>query len=153
MSSYVSLWIRDKDKSAYIELDAWSRSTDLFQTLTNFVPYGSTVELKDEIIMESISSMECDVSIQEDIVASYRNSINFLRTTKMDAEKLMDFFSEYQSCIDEARNKIKELQESISNLRVYRDILSNLELNNWPAKLYLSYEDDPNFRENKKEIE
>lgn len=153
MSSYVSLWIRDKDKGAYIELDAWSRSTDLFQTLTNFVPYGSTVELKDEIITESISSMEYDISIQEDIIASYRNSINFLRTTKMDAEKLMDFFSEYQSCIDEARNKIKELQESISNLRVYRDILSNLELNDWPAKLYLSYEDDPNFREKEKETE
>ena len=155
MSSYVSLWIRDKDKDkgAYIELDSWSRSTDLFQTLTNFVPYGSTVELKDEMIMESISSMECDISVQEDIIASYRNSINFLRTTKMDAEKLMDFFSEYQSCIDEARNKIKELQESISNLRVYRDILSNLELNDWPAKLYLSYEDDPNFREKEKENE
>ena len=156
MSSYVSLWIREEENrgtSAYIELDAWSRSTDLFQTLTNFVPYGSTVELKDEMIMESISSMECDISIQEDIVASYRNSINFLRTTKMDAEKLMDFFSEYQSCINEARNKIKELQESISSLQVYRDILSNLELNDWPAKLYLSYEDDPNFREKEKETE
>lgn len=153
MSSYVSFWIRDEGASTYVELDAWSRSTNLFQMLTKFVPYGSTVELKDEMIMESISSLECNVSIEEDIIASYRNSINFLRTTKMDAEKLMEFFSEYQSQIDEARNEIKELQEAISNLQVYRNILSNLELNNWPARLYVSYEDDPNFRENKKETE
>lgn len=149
MSAYISLYIRPAIDVPYIELDAWSRSSRLFQAFDDFVDYGKCAQLTAEILTAAINELRDEIVNFDQLIQAHKSNIEFLaQLTVKNSEELnvlMERRLEECEAIDGLNEDIEELQYTKYYCEILQSFLENQTYHTGSTVQYfLAYECDPN---------
>lgn len=154
MSAYITFYIRSRSGGPYIELESFSRSSHIYQHISKNVPYGTTQLLKMDDLHEAVDSMADAIANYEKQLAEYEETVKFLQgMNEIDYDELIERYYSIKSDMKDIREDIDAVKESMDHLKTYMGILGTHQ---WvsedyaaAADLYIAYEDDPNYQEEK----
>lgn len=148
MSSYICLYGRAKDqKSPFYCIDSWSRSSVMFQTLKSIVPYGKTVPLTTDELVDCMKIAEDELEENRKQLANESKHLEFMKTAQLSREELEQVFGDYQSVVNEINDVIDETQMALAAMKVICSAVDCSEYYEDGLNYYLAYECDPNHPE------
>ena len=152
MSAYISIWIKANSGGPYICLNSWSRSTVMYQTMSDLVAYGTFKELAEDMLREAINLATADIKNSRDMINHNNETIAFLRgCPQLSAEELLDNYNEYKDSNEEYQKDIEETEFAIAQLKTFWQILDEQQFGDNVGTLYVAHECDPNYRESEDE--
>lgn len=149
MSAYISVYIRPSPNAPYIELDAWSRSSRLFQVFDDYVSYGKYVQLTAEMLTAAVYDLRDEIASFERLVQTHKSNIEFLAQLAVKNSEELDVLmarrSEECEAIDGLNDDIEELQYTKHCCEVLQSFLENqFYKTDSTVQYFLAYECDPN---------
>lgn len=110
MSSYANFYLRVNDNFAPIA--SYSRSSIIYQTVSNYVPYERLVAIRPLTINEWINTVkELKVNVEASI-NRYQNIINQIFQANNSIQEKLEAVEEYKDLINEERDTIEELESA-----------------------------------------
>lgn len=144
MSEYVMFYIKDDKSNRWIELDSFSRNTEMFQICKNEVGWEQWRELPIETIMSLQNECGEHMDRQKDMIESYRRNNEFLKTLNRPVSEIMEEKNSNDEMINECEDTLHELTGVMAELRVYAMILQNSCYCDNKVHICLAHECDPN---------
>lgn len=149
MSAYISVYIRLSSDVPYIELDAWSRSSRLFQVFDDYVDYGKYVQLTAEMLTTAVYDLRDEITSFERLIREHKSNIEFLAQLAVKNSEELDVLmarrSEEYEAINDLNDEIEELQYTKHYCEVLQSFLENqIYKTGSTVQYFLAYECDPN---------
>lgn len=144
MSEYISFYIKDDKSSRWIELNSFSRNTEMFQICKGFVDWGKWCELPIETIMTLQNVCGERMDSEREIIDSYRRNNEFLKTLNRPVSEIMDEKNSNDEMINECEGTLHELNGVMAELKVYAAILDNSCYYDNKVHICIAYECSPN---------
>ena len=124
MSSYVNFYLRMNDKFAPI--GSWSRSSAMYQTWQNFVPFEKICPITDETLTRVIDLFEDQISSLEQQKTDYNADISLIMNAEnTPLEEKMDGVAGIREEIKEINDEIEGLQFTISTMEVFHNMIED----------------------------
>ena len=152
MSAYISIWIKANSGGPYICLNAYSRSSKIYQVMEQQVPFGTFKELAGDMLREGIDLLESSIQLDNESIQDNEAAIKFLQgVVHLDADELEERFFDYRTTLAQLREGIKETEFAIAQLRTFWQILDEQQYGDNTGTLYIAHECDPNYKKSEDE--
>ena len=124
MSSYVNFYLRINDNFAPI--GSYSRSSSMYQAMSNVVPYEKIVALRPNQITEVIHNLEESAARMRKVKENDRAMCDkIMNTANNSIEDKLSAIAEIESNFDEMDSYIEEVNFAADTLRVFLNMIDD----------------------------
>ena len=144
MSEYIMFYIKDDKSNRWIELNSFSRSTEMFQICKDEVGWEQWHELPIETLMTLQNECGEHMDRQREMIETYRRNNEYLKTLNRPASEIMEEKYSNDAMINECEETLHELNGVMAELKVYAAILDNSCYSDNKVHICLARECSPN---------
>lgn len=144
MSEYIMFYIKDDKSNRWVELNSFSRSTEMFQICRDEVGWEEWHELPIETIMTLQNVCGEHMDRQKEMIEAHRRNNEYLKTLNRPVSEIMEEKNSNDEMINECEKTLHELNGVMAELRVYAAILDNSCYNDNKVHICLAHECSPN---------
>lgn len=144
MSEYIMFYIKDDKSNRWVELNSFSRNTEMFQICTDFVDWEKWHELPIETLMTLQNVCGEHMDRQHEIIDSYQRNNEYLKTLNRPVSEIMEEKMSNDAMISECEDTLQELNGVMAELKVYAAILENSCYCENKVHLCIAHECSPN---------
>ena len=137
MSSYVNFYLRIND--LFVPIGSYSRSSEMYQTMYHYCPYGKIKALTKENLYEVINDLETRAQRIKDFRAADEKRCDMIMQANNALEEKMEAISDIMSGFNEMDTNIKEVSFSVDTLRVFSNMIEEFSYNNKFSNDYNHY--------------
>lgn len=123
----------------FIKLFCYTRSSKFYRALTCYAPYGKIAPLTHQQIEQARDDLIEEIRGYKSSIAENGRMINLISNWNNSIEDKLKIIEDYQSCIDDEKEEMKEAQDAVNILTV----MLNVE-----AELYIGEECGPDVSVN-----
>ena len=144
MSEYIIFYVKDDKSNRWVELDSFSRNTEMFQICKSYVKWEKWHELPIETIYTLKNECAERMNHEHDMIETYRRNNEFLKSLNRPVEEIMEEKYSNDGMIRECEETLHELTDVAAELNVYAAILSNSCYNKNKVHICIAHECSPN---------
>lgn len=144
MSEYIMFYIKDDKSNHWIELDSFSRNTEMFQICRDYVDWEKWHELPIETIMTLQNECGDHMDREREMIEDYRRDNEFLKSLNRPVEEIMEEKMSNDAMISECEETLHELNSVMAELKVYAAILDNSCYSDNKVHICIAHECSPN---------
>ena len=148
MSEYIMFYIKDDKSNRWIELNSFSRSTEMFQICKDEVGWEQWHELPIETLMTLQNECGEHMDRQREMIETYRRNNEYLKTLNRPASEIMEEKYSNDAMINECEETLHELNGVMTELKVYAAILDNSCYSDNKVHICIAHECSPNADDN-----
>ena len=137
MSSYVNFYLRIND--LFVPVGSYSRSSEMYQIMYHYCPYGKIKALTQENIYEVINDLESKVQKIKDSRAVGEKRCEMIMQANNTLEEKIKAISDIMSIFNEMDIDIEELSFSTDTLRVFSNMIEEFSYDNKFSNDYNHY--------------
>lgn len=144
MSEYIMFYIKDDKSNRWVELNSFSRNTEMFQICTDFVGWEQWHELPIETLMTLQNECGDRMDRQREMIEDYRRNNEYLKTLNRPVSEIMEEKYSNDGMIRECEDTLAELKDVMAELKVYVAILDNSVYSDNKVHICIAHECSPN---------
>lgn len=144
MSAYVMFYLRDDKTSHWIELNSWSRSCEMYQTVSQFVDFEQWKEIDLSMLRTLQTEIADKMASAKNWIAKNREDLEFIMKTKCSLREIMEEKASIDESIAEWEDSLRELESAKQDLEVYESIMINSQYSDNQIHIAIAHECDPN---------
>lgn len=123
MSSYINFYLRIND--TFAPIGSYSRSSEMYQEFSNWIPYEKIRALTSNDLSEAISHFEEQARRLRDAKENDKKRCEMIMQANNPLSEKMDAIYEIESSYDEIDESINELQFAADTLRVFWNMVDD----------------------------
>lgn len=145
MSEYVMFYVRDDASAHWIELNSFSRNTQMFRFATNRINEWYTWREIDDGDLQALNSdIAAAISRQQDMIKQYEADNEYLKSTQRPLDEIMEYKRENDAMIEECRRMLDELTSCLNEIKLYECFIENSSYSSNKVHLCIAHESNPN---------
>lgn len=137
MSQYLNFFLKTP-KDEYYPIQDYGRSTIMYSCAG--APYNKLRALTDNEYMSICSRLEGAREVARVAINSYREKIEFIRTTNSPLQEKIDALCDFDDCIKEEEEIIEGAERALEDLRYMNEMALTLSYQDgWPSTEQIIY--------------
>lgn len=144
MSEYIMFYIKDDKSSRWIELNSFSRNTEMFQICDSYVDWEKWHELPYETICAMKDECADRMDRIRNMIETYRRNNEFLKSLNRPVEEIMEEKYSNDGAINECEETLDELNGVMAEFGVYAAIIDNSRYCENKVHICIAHECSPN---------
>lgn len=129
MSSYVNFYLRINDN--FTPIGSYSRSSSMYQAISNILPYEKIISLRPSQITEVIHNLEESATKMKKIKENSQATCDKIMSTANNSiEDKLSAIAEIESNFDDMDSYIEETNFAADTLRVFLNMIDDFRYSN-----------------------